>query len=408
MIVISFLMEVVFGIALVPWALVSRLLSKRCDIGIGPLPLINNVYHKEAMHRYGYQCETFAYNPYYITREFDRVDDWSRCPRVLRRLRLIRFAFAYLFRYRCLYLYFNGHILGLSTRWLWCIEPWLLKLANVRTVILGYGGDVQDLRRSANLLLRHGMNVDYPRFYKSYDRIAAMVKLWSARADHVTAGCDWVDYQTRWDTLLLAHFSIDVDRVRRDVADSLAQYEQIRHSAKRPMRVVHACNHRALKGTEVLRKAVGNLRKQGYDIELVEFFRNDHQEVLREMAMADVVADQFAVGWYAMFTLEALSLGKPVLCYLREDLIKLYTYAGLIDANEIPIINTEFTMIEQRLRELYDDRSRLDAAGAAGVEFVRRRHSTQAIGSVFDRINRSLGISPRLPVAKPQPENAQA
>jgi hypothetical protein len=47
-------------------------------------------------------------------------------------------------------------------------------------------------------------------------------------------------------------------------------------------------------------------------------------------------------------------------------------------------------------------------SSAAGVEFVRRRHSTQAIGSVFDRINRSLGISPRLPVAKPQPENAQA
>lgn len=393
--VISFVVEWICGMVLACEAVIYRFLPKKHDIGIGPLPLINSVFHKAALQRFGYDCETFAYNPFYITREFDRVEDWSACPRIVRRWKLLRFAMRYLFRYRCLYLYFNGHILGTSTRWLWRIEPWLLKVAGVKTVILAYGADVQDMRRSPNLVFRHGMNVDYPQFFRQYDRITAMVDLWSRRADHVTGGCEWVDYQTRWDTLMLAHFSIDPDRLRNRLAQQLQAYEAIRDDTSRALRVVHACNHKAVKGTSALQKAVKKLQDEGLQIELIEFYRVDHDRVLREMALADVVADQFIVGWYAMFTLEALSLGKPVLCYLREDLIDLYTYAELIDPGEIPILNTNLRSIEERLRQLCLDRSQIKQIGSAGLAFVRKHHSTESVGRVFDRINRSLGIEPK-------------
>ncbi|MBN1943424.1 MAG: glycosyltransferase, partial [Phycisphaerae bacterium] len=226
-------------------------------------------------------------------------------------------------------------------------------------------------------------------------RIAAMVDLWSRRADHVTAGCDWVDYQTRWDTLMLAHFSIDPDALRKGLEPQLREYEAAPNDDARPLRVVHASNHQMVKGTAALRRAVENLRQEGCPIELIEFYRTDHETVLREMALADVVADQFVVGWYAMFCLEALSLGKPVLCYLRRDLIDLYTYAGLVEPGEIPILNTDVSSIESRLRELSRDRSQLRAVGSAGLSYVRKHHSTEAVGRVFDGINRSLGLEPR-------------
>lgn len=391
---IGFLIECSIGMALFAWAWISRFKSKKHDIGIGPLPLINNPFHKLAMQHYGYDVETFAYNPYYITRDFDKVEDWSDKPCLLRRWHLVRFAFKYMFRYRCLYLYFNGHILGLSTRWLWRIEPRLLKLAGIKTVILGYGGDVQDMRRSSNLLFRHAMNVDYPNHFKACNRIETMIDLWSGCADHVTGGCEWVDYQTRWDTLMLAHFSIDPESIQKEVAAELDEYN-IQRESRKTLRVVNAVNHKMVKGTNFLKKAVLRLQNQGYDIELKEFFRMDHKELLKEMALADVVADQFVVGWYAMFTLEALSMEKPVLCYLRDDLLKLYQFAELIQPDEIPIINTSIDQIELKLKELCDNRCLLPKIGKAGREYLNKHHSIQAVGKIFDSINRSLGILPQ-------------
>jgi glycosyltransferase involved in cell wall biosynthesis len=372
-------------------AILSRLAGKPRDIGIGPLPLINNIFHKRALEHFGYDVETFAYNPYYITREFDRVEDWTQASRLGQRWALARFALTYLFRYRCLYLYFNGHILGLGTRWLWRLEPLLLKLAGVKTVLLAYGGDVQDLRRSPNPAFVDAMAVDYPDFHQQFDRIAAMIDLWTRHGDHITAGCEWVDYMTRWDTLMLAHFSIDADAILAKVHQPLHDY----NPATRPLRVVHACNHKAVKGTDALCRAVEQLQQDGVAIELVQFFRKPHAEVLAEMARADVVADQFVIGWYAMFALEAMSMGKPTLCYLREDLLGRYTQAGLIQPDEIPLVNTSTDTIAERLRWLAEHREALPDIGRASLDFVRKHHSLEAIGSVFDRINRSLGIMPR-------------
>ena len=389
-------MESAFGLILTIWALPARWFFRKRLIGIGPLPLINNIFHKKAMEQFGYNCETFVYNPYYITRQFDCVEDWSETWRPLRRLGLMHFTLKYLFRYECLYLYFNGHILGISTRWLWRIEPWLLKLAGVKTVILAYGADVQDMRRSPNLLFRHAMNIDYPAHFRSHHRIAEMIDLWSRWGNHIIGGCEWVDYMTHWDTLMLAHFSIDPDQIRRQVRGELDDYDAKRQANdNRPLRIVHAINHRAIKGTTILRKAVRELQEEGCRIELKEFFRMDHETVLREMAAADIIADQFIVGWYAMFALEAFCMAKPVLCYLREDLLRLYEFDGLIEHGEIPIVNTSAREVKEVLRNLHDDRAQLREIGESGLAFVQKHHSVKVVGKVFDRINRSLGLEPQ-------------
>jgi len=241
------------------------------------------------------------------------------------------------------------------------------------------------------------MSEDYPQFHLQYDRISAMVNLWSRHGDHITSGCDWVDYQPCWDTLMLAHFSIDPDRIRKQVSKPLREYETHRDDPGRPLRIVHACNHKAVKGTAALQEAVAKLQGEGFAIELVEFFRMDHEKVLWEMARADVVADQFVIGWYAMFTLEALSMGKPILCYLRQDLVDRYIEAGLIDPGEIPILNANTKTMAQQLRWVCENRQALPDIGLAGLEFARKHHSLESVGRVFDRINLSLGIKPRGP-----------
>jgi hypothetical protein len=184
-------------------ALVARFIPKRIDVGLGPEPIISHVYHKQAFQHYGYSAETFALSVFYITSEFDvRADQFlsGRLPgsKYLGYLYLIALT---LLRYRVLYFYFNGGVLGFS-QWLWRLEPWFYKLANVKVVVMPYGSDVQEMSRSSNLLYKHAISRDYPRHRFNRQRIATKIDLWTRHANHIIAGCDWVDYMYHWDTLM--------------------------------------------------------------------------------------------------------------------------------------------------------------------------------------------------------------
>lgn len=363
------------------------MLPRAVDIGLGPEPLINNIYHKKALLRRGYTVETFVTSIYFITQEFDWKFVYNS--KVIRLfVPFAVFCFAVL-RYRCIYMYFNGGAFFGSV-FLWRLEPQLFRVAGVRTVIMPYGGDIQCLERCPNLLFRHAMSRDYPGYKFRQAEIKERIDLWTKHADHVIAGNDWVDYLYYWDTLMLNHFSIDMEEWCMGSAD----VEVPTLSIDRPLRVLHAPNHRELKGTRYFIKAIEELCREGVPIELmlVEKLHNDQLRNL--MKSVDIVADQLIIGWYAMFAIEAMSLGKPVLCFIRDDLKRLYVDVGLISENEIPVINCSPSTVKAALRQLAVNRQELSGIARRGRAFVEKHHSLNAIGSTFDLINRSLGVMP--------------
>ena len=298
----------------------SRLSRRPMDIGLGPLPTINSPYHKKCLERYGYRCETFVYHTWYFTQEFDVMFD-RYVPRALGPY--VSYIFA-IFRYKCLFTYFTGGPLGFTTLLARC-EPYFLRLAGIKTVVMPFGADVHELTRTNNKLMVHGYAKDYPGFRHSRTRIAAMIDVWTRGADHIISGCDWVEYMYYWDTLMLAHFAIDTGTLQ--VADRVGNPDQ----ACTPLRLVHAPNHRNLKGTDHIFKAVEELQEEGLALELVVIEGLPNPEVLRAIRSADVVVDQLVIGWYAMFALEAMVLGKPVVCHIRDDLLN-YIATGLLTA----------------------------------------------------------------------------
>ena len=376
-------------------AFCCRFRRKGIDVGLGPEPLINNLYHKKALEHYGYSAQTFVADVYFITDEFDVRSDkiFDGKPLYLRKplkyLACLHLFILSLLRYKCLFIYFTGGPLGLATALLWRIEPLLYRLAKLKIVVMPYGGDVQELSRSANLLYKCAISVDYPEHRFRRKRIASRIDLWTRRADHVISGCEWVDYMYYWDTLMLAHFSIDTDVWKPAVA-----HETTSPAKAGKLKILHAPNHRAIKGTQYFLDAVKELREEGLEIELILLERVPNEEVKQAMASADIVADQLIIGWYAMFALEGMAMGKPVLCYLREDLQQLYIASDLVCANEIPIINCSPATVKEAIRALVSDRDRLAEIGKRSREYVIEHHSTQAVGKVFDRINRSIGLSP--------------
>lgn len=81
--------------------------------------------------------------------------------------------------------------------------------------------------------------------------------------------------------------------------------------------VLHSPSNPAVKGTTYVVAAVNQLRAEGFQVEFLNIQGANHQTVLNAMSKADIVADQFIVGWYGVFTTESLLLGKPTLVYVR-------------------------------------------------------------------------------------------
>jgi len=370
--------------ALVLVAGVARLLPRRYDVGLGPDPINSHAPHKRALERNGYRAVTFVTHLDHITAEFDLVCTLPGPLRYLSRHLLFAWVATHV---RALLLPFSGGPLG-STRLLWRFEPALLALAGVRVLMLPYGGDVQDMTRSPNLLFKHAMGRDYPSRRDLRPTIASRIDLWSGWADHVVAGCDWVDYLHQWDSLLLLHFPVDTDRFRP--APSTVASERRRG---RPVRVLHAPNHVHLKGTRWFEEAVDTLSAEGIEIELEILQGVSNDQVRRAIHEADVVADQLVIGWYAMFALEAMASGKPVLCAVRPDLEALHVAAGTLDPGELPLVRCTPDDVSQRLRELVLDPARRREIGVRSREFVLRRHSLDVIGQALAGMLRQTGVN---------------
>jgi glycosyltransferase involved in cell wall biosynthesis len=370
---------------LIGFALYSRWCRKQIDVGLGPMPIISNVYHKRALQRFGYSAETFVNYTFYITEDFDHLLH-RRYPQHRPIIHVLCFLFAAR-RYRCLYINFDGGPLS-ATRILWRLEGPLLKLARASTLLLPYGGDVQVMSRSPNLLFKHTYAEQYRAQLMRQREIAAKLDHWSRNATHIISGVEWVDYMYCWDTLMLSHFSIDTEDW---------QPVPLPGVESRTVRILHAPNHRSLKGTNYFVQAVNELRAEGYAVELELIEKVTNAEVRQRIAAADIVADQLVIGWYAMFAMEAMALGRPVLCHVRDDLLALHLAAGTLEPDELPLVRCDPTTVKAAIRDLLDNPERRRQYGDRGVDFVRRRHSLDAIGGTFDNINRQVGLVPSIP-----------
>jgi glycosyltransferase involved in cell wall biosynthesis len=361
----------------------------------GTVPMINMKYHSLAMRRLGYESTTVVDNVYPIhsrddydvlTSELvDRLPLMKRMHWAVRRLVEPYVTFLWAIRnFDIFTIYTTGRILGSTP--LRYRELQLLHRAGKKVVLLAYGADVQVMSRFRGLPFKHAMSMDYPEYARQEAQRLNDMEYCIAHSDHVMSGVDWVDYMPRWDSLNAGHFAIDTQEWG-------AAPESAGRDRERPIVIFHAPNHRELKGTRFLVAACEELKAEGEPIELRLVERVPNSEIRRQLAEADIVADQFIVGWYALFAIEAMATAKPVLCYLRPDLVELYTLYSF--AGECPLVNTPALEIKERLRELIHDPARRRELGLAGRRYVEDHHSLEAVGEMFDGIYVTLWPSAR-------------
>lgn len=79
--------------------------------------------------------------------------------------------------------------------------------------------------------------------------------------------------------------------------------------------------------------------------------------------------------------MEGMALGKPVLCYLREDLFALHP-----EWQECPIVNTNPYNIKEQIVKLITNDSWRCELGRRGPAYVQKWHSLRAVGAQDDQM----------------------
>ena len=145
-------------------------------------------------------------------------------------------------------------------------------------------------------------------------------------------------------------------------------------SRARPI-VLHAPSSRGRKGTEHVVAACATL---DVDLEIVEDL--DHRKAFERYRRADIVVDQLNAGWYGVFAIEAMALGKPVVAFLHDEASRRTEEAFGI---EVPIVNATKQTLVAALRPLVESPEERRRVGAASRAYVEQVHD---VDRVADRL----------------------
>jgi glycosyltransferase involved in cell wall biosynthesis len=150
---------------------------------------------------------------------------------------------------------------------------------------------------------------------------------------------------------------------------------------ERPV-ILHAPSSRRRKGTESVVEAAA-----GLDAELALVEGLPHDEARRHYEDADIVVDQLNAGWYGLFAVEAMALGKPVVSALREESVRRTEEALGI---EVPIVRATKETLPDVLRRLVVDPDERRRIGAASRAYVERVHDADRMADRLIEIYGSL------------------
>jgi glycosyltransferase involved in cell wall biosynthesis len=339
--------------------------------GTTPIANLRNSVHADRVR--GYESASLVYRVYRETdrASFDHVfEPFGRVPGLRQLAPYAAFLWAGL-RYDVFCFYFDGGLLAETP--FWRVELPLLRLAGKRIVVWPYGGDA---RLPSLVRARGGWNAysDVPAGAEDRDEAGVRARIDAfGRWANVMLGCaDIVEELPRFDGVLPYPFD---ERTWQPVA---APDDGI-------VRVVHAPNHPHYKGTRYLEAAVSALREEGLAVELVLVQGRPNEDARREYERADILADQFLLGAYALFAIEGMALGKPVLCYLNERFAQWHP-----EWERCPIVSADPDTLSDELRRLVEDAELRRELGARGPAYVREVHSLEAVGERLDEMYRRL------------------
>jgi len=135
--------------------------------------------------------------------------------------------------------------------------------------------------------------------------------------------------------------------------------------------ILHAPSSRRRKGTEHVIEACAALDA---DLLLVEGLH--HDEAFERYREADIVVDQLNAGWYGLFAIECMALGKPVVTFLHDEAVAR-TEREL--DTRVPIVRATKETLRTALEPLVASAAERQRIGAESRAYVEQVHDLERV-----------------------------
>ncbi len=150
----------------------------------------------------------------------------------------------------------------------------------------------------------------------------------------------------------------------------------------RKLLILHAPTNPEFKGTKPIEEAVRKLRGK-YDFDYRRIEKMNHEEAIRLYRDADLIIDQIFCGSYGLLCVEAMALSKPVITYIRDDLVPTFP-------PELPVWNANPDTIEEKLAELIENAELRRELGLRGRAYAEKHHAKDVVVDQLLEIYRGL------------------
>lgn len=352
----------------------------------GPIPIISNKYWASALREKGYVAKTIVVNYYHINKKEDfdiYYDDFHvRWLGKLNKLWVDYVVFFYaILNFDIFHFSFDGGFL--QTRFFARrLEFFCYKILGKKTVILPYGSDIYLYSKIIDIPWKQSLIINYPENGKNEQLIKTKIEFIQKNADFIVAYIDYVFILSYWHMLTVGAYIIDEDIWYSDVRVS-------DHNGENgTVKIAHAPNHRGVKGTEFVLDAIENLKKKGYDIELVLIEKKKNDEVKEILKECDILIDQLNLG-YALNAIEGMALSMPVITNLTNDTYtKVFKQYAFLD--ECPLVSTDYVGLEDTLEKLIASPELRKEKGKMGRLYIEKYHSKKTAFLMFENIYKKL------------------
>lgn len=139
---------------------------------------------------------------------------------------------------------------------------------------------------------------------------------------------------------------------------------------KRPL-ILHAPTNPDFKGTFFIEKAIDQLKStHNFDYKRIE--KMNHEQVVKLYKEADIIVDQVLCGSYGLLSVESMALGKPVITFIRPDLMDKFP-------SDLPIVIGNPDNVKEKIKFLLENPIERNRLGLKGRNYVEQQHERTVV-----------------------------